>query len=191
MPKRAAGPIRVEPPIESGSFPLANTPGFHALERTMLVGLVGSTHVALEVYCTCDPKPMAKVYGRLEGTREGAHEGPCFIFNELGRGEIEVTPALDATVAGHFKTTDVWITRPDGWQQIGGVDVTRKKRTRARVKALEVAARPAAILVERAKGAEAKCACGHLIGDHDPCSKCVCPGFHTSKKMERYARRTA
>lgn len=191
MAKRAAGPITVEPPIEADAFPLASTPGFHSLDGTRLVGLIGSTHVVLEVYCACDEKPMARVRMRLDGSREVPHEGQCFVFAELGQGEIGVTPALDATAAGHFRTTDVWITRPDGWQQIGGVDARRRKLTRSRVKALEIAARPSAFVAEVAKGSEAKCACGHLVGKHDPCSECECPQFHTSKKLERYARRKA
>lgn len=35
------------------------------------------------------------------------------------------------------------------------------------------------------------CRCGHALAIHDPCSQCLCPVFHPSKRSRKYPARKA
>lgn len=161
-------------------WPLARTPGFHSLTRTQLVGFAGTGTAVLKVWCACEEtEPVATVTVSLTG------RGDTLKYVERGRGEIEVLEGIDLqTNAGHFLLLAPWRTAPDGWQPRGPI-------VRGKVVPLKRAKLVAAVedKTRAAKKAAKPCACGHGIEFHDPCSKCTCPGYHLSKKTERFARR--
>jgi hypothetical protein len=171
-------------PNVAASFPLAGVPGFHSLARTALVGAAGPGGVVLDVYCTCSDEPVAQIVARLSNPKVDE-----FRFTEMGGGRIALAPALDLrTDHGHFVTDSPWEASPDGWTRLGpinGAKVTALRRALRPAKAVR-AAIPKLV-------AEDRCGCGHEMGFHDPCSRCTCPKFHTTKKgakAERFKKRS-
>lgn len=159
-----------------GTFPLALTPGFHALERTVFDGTLERGGIILRIFCTCAPnEAIARIEARLTKSPS------AFRYWATARNEIQIEPALDVrTDAGHFVTDDPWTTQPEGLS-FPDEHFAKAQRTRVKPKAqVAQATPPSPVTLERIRAAEQGCprgVCAHELGFHDErlCSKCNGP----------------